>query len=88
MVIIPILGEAVLDARKIFAVDAIDIAAGAPETAVSFTALITGFIASFAVGCVACKWMLELVRKGKLVWFALYCLIVGLVCLAKFYGLF
>ena len=88
MVIIPILGEAVLDARKIFAVDAIDIAAGAPETAVSFTALITGFIASFAVGCVACTWMLELVRKGKLVWFALYCLIVGLVCLAKFYGLF
>ena len=32
--------------------------------------------------------MLAIVRKGKLVWFAIYCLIVGLICIAKNYGLF
>ncbi|MDE6464877.1 MAG: undecaprenyl-diphosphate phosphatase [Muribaculaceae bacterium] len=88
MVIIPILGEALLDARKIFAVDAIDAAAGAAEPAVGFAALITGFIAAFVVGCIACKWMLNLVKRGKLIWFAVYCCIVGLVCIAKYYGLF
>ena len=51
-------------------------------------ALLTGFLASFAVGCLACKWMLALVNKGKLIWFAAYCLIVGAICIAKANGLF
>ena len=52
------------------------------ESAASVGALplIIGFLAAFIVGCVACKWMIELVKKGKLVWFAVYCLIVGTIC--------
>ncbi|MDE6157548.1 MAG: undecaprenyl-diphosphate phosphatase [Muribaculaceae bacterium] len=84
MVIIPILGEALLDMKKMFGVDA----AATADTAVGVLPIVVGFIASFVVGCIACKWMLAIVNKGKLVWFALYCLIVGLVCVAKGYGLF
>ena len=43
--------------------------------------MFVGFMASFIVGCIACKWMLEIVRRGRLVWFAVYCAIVGAVCL-------
>ena len=43
--------------------------------------LLIGFIAAFVVGCLACKWMLNIVKKGKLVWFAVYCLIAGLLCI-------
>lgn len=88
MVIIPILGEALLDVRKIFGVDAVDAAAGVADSAVAFMPMLVGFLASFIVGCLACKWMLSIVRKGKLVWFAVYCLAVGLICIAKGYGLF
>lgn len=76
MVIIPILGEALLDVRKMMAAD---VAADAPE--VSAVCLIVGFLASFLVGCAACKWMLKLVNKGKLIWFAVYCVAVGLLCI-------
>lgn len=83
MVIIPILGEALLDIKKMFGVEAIDQAAGAPTPEIGFAAIITGFLASFIVGCLACKWMLNLVKKGKLVWFAVYCLVVGIICILK-----
>ncbi len=43
--------------------------------------MIIGFIAALLVGCAACKWMLEIVKKGKLVWFAVYCLVVGILCI-------
>lgn len=77
MVIIPILGEAILDVK-----DMITGGEGA-ETAesIGIIPLIVGFIAAFIVGCIACKWMLNIVKKGKLVWFAVYCLIVGLLCI-------
>lgn len=39
--------------------------------------LIIGFIAAFVSGALACKWMLRIVKRGKLVWFALYCAVIG-----------
>lgn len=76
MVIIPILGEAMLDVVKMLG------KSGAADTAgVGMVPVLVGFLAAFAVGCVACKWMIELVKKGKLVWFAVYCAIAGAVCL-------
>lgn len=75
MVIIPILGEALLDMKDMFGTAA---EAGATAS-VGTTAMIVGFLASFIVGCIACKWMINLVKKGKLIWFAVYCLIVGLI---------
>lgn len=43
-----------------------------------------GFLAAFIAGLVACTWMIQIVRKSKLSYFAVYCLIVGLM--AIFYG--
>lgn len=43
------------------------------------TAVAMGFIAAFFSGLLACKWMIALVKKSKLHYFAYYCLIVGLV---------
>ena len=88
MVIIPILGEALLDIKDIFSIETIDNAAGVATPEIGLTAMLVGFLASFIVGCIACKWMIAIVKKGKLIWFALYCLIVGAICLAKSYGLF
>lgn len=73
MVIIPILGETLLSVK--------DLLAGEGSGAVPTLSLVIGFLASFIVGCVACKWMLEIVKRGKLVWFAYYCVAIGIVCL-------
>jgi undecaprenyl-diphosphatase len=72
MVIPPILGEALLDGMKIVK--------GAAEASadVSLTALIVGFLSAFVFGCLACKWMIDIVKKGKLIYFAIYCALVGL----------
>ncbi|MDE6754404.1 MAG: UDP-diphosphatase, partial [Muribaculaceae bacterium] len=51
------------------------------DNAVGVVSLVVGFLASFIVGCCACKWMLNLVKKGKLIWFAVYCVVMGIVCL-------
>lgn len=40
--------------------------------------LIVSFVAAFVSGYIACRWMISIVRRGKLGWFALYCLLVGL----------
>lgn len=79
MVIIPILGEGILDLLKSLK-PAADAAATAAAGQISATAMIIGFMASFVVGCMACKWMIDIVKKGKLVWFAVYCLIAGIIC--------
>lgn len=41
--------------------------------------LLIGFLAAFVSGWIACSWMINLVKRGKLIWFALYCLIIGLL---------
>ncbi|MCP4442805.1 MAG: undecaprenyl-diphosphatase UppP [Aureispira sp.] len=41
--------------------------------------MLIGFLAAFVVGVFACKWMLEIVKRGKLVYFSIYCFIVGLI---------
>lgn len=77
MVIIPILGEGLLDVKDMLGAEA----ATAAATITPF-AMLVGFLAAFLVGCAACKWMIDIVKKGKLVWFALYCLIAGIACIA------
>lgn len=78
MVIIPILGEALLDVVKL-AKGGSEAAAGSGQ--ITAGVLIIGFVTAFIVGCGACKWMLSLVRKGKLVWFSIYCVLIGVICL-------
>ena len=48
----------------------------------NFTALSIGFIAAFISGLFACTWMIALVKKSKLSYFSIYCLIVGLIAIA------
>ena len=75
MVIIPILGEALLGLKDIFAGES------AAADSVGAVPLTVGFLAAFLVGCAACKWMINLVKNGKLVWFSIYCVAVGLLCI-------
>lgn len=76
MVIIPILGEALLDLYEL-----VNTPAQQGDTSIGVGALLIGFFSSFVVGCAACKWMIELVRKGKLVWFSIYCVVMGVICI-------
>jgi len=72
MVIPPILGEALLDVIKL--------SQGMNITgSISNAALIAGFLAAFISGCIACKWMINIVKKGKLIYFAIYCALIGTV---------
>ncbi|VDR35683.1 Undecaprenyl-diphosphatase [Alistipes sp. cv1] len=69
MVLIPILGEAFLDAMK-----------GGfhpSESGISAVALLAGFVTAFVSGFIACRWMIGIVKRGKLIYFAVYCLLVG-----------
>lgn len=47
----------------------------------NFTALSAGFVAAFVSGLFACTWMIALVKKSKLSYFAIYCVIVGLIAI-------
>lgn len=74
MVIPPILGEALLDVMK-----GIKGGTEAVMGDISLIPLAVGFLSAFVAGCFACKWMINLVKKGKLIYFAIYCGIVGTV---------
>jgi undecaprenyl-diphosphatase len=73
MVLIPIIGEQCLDLLKV---------AVGKETfggGVGPVALALGFLAAFVSGLFACKVMISIVKKAKLSWFALYCLLVAVL---------
>ncbi len=72
MVIPPILGEALLDVMKAVKGEAV---LGGIDT----LPLCVGFIAAFLSGCLACKWMINIVKRGKLIYFGIYCAIVGVL---------
>ena len=48
----------------------------------NITSLSAGFIAAFIAGLFACTWMISIVKKSKLQYFAIYCFIVGLIAIA------
>ena len=75
MVIPPILGEALLDIMKGLSGEEV-------MGDISTLSLVVGFLAAFVSGCIACKWMINIVKKGKLIYFAIYCAIVGAVTVA------
>ena len=73
MVLPPILGNALLDCLK-----------GDFGGGVETLPLVAGFVTAFITGCIACKWMIDIVKRGKLIWFAIYCAIAGVVALAAY----
>lgn len=78
MVLIPILGEALLELLDILTGEVI-------ATSIGITPLFVGFVAAFASGCMACRFMINIVRRQKLIYFAVYCLCAGVF--AIIYGL-
>ena len=75
MVLAPIMGQALLDV----------IDGGFAITGVGTASLVAGFVSAFVVGCLACKYMINIVKKGKLIWFATYCAVVGVVAVLSYF---
>lgn len=75
MVLAPIMGQALLDI----------VDGGFAVAGVGTAPLIAGFVTAFVVGCLACKYMINIVKKGKLIWFALYCAVVGVVAIMSYF---
>ncbi len=71
IVLIPVLGEALLSLLK----------GGESFSTIGVMPLVVGFLAAFLSGLFACKFMIDLVKRGKLIYFAIYCAIVGVVTL-------
>lgn len=76
MVLLPILGASMLKLKDYFESPASYEGLGA-------TPMLVGFLASFIAGYIACKWMVGIVRKGKLTYFAVYCFVVGLIAIVS-----
>ena len=81
MVIPPILGEALIDAKHILAPSTEYMAAHGAAAPIPLTSLAIGFAAAYVSGCLACKWMIAIVRKCKLVYFGIYCALAGILVL-------
>ncbi len=75
MVLIPIIAANILDLKDI------DFA----TSSISPLTLIVGFVAAFITGVIACKWMIKIVNNGKLIWFAVYCALVGSVAIIYYF---
>lgn len=69
MVLLPVLGANFLELYS----------GDASMEKISAGLIITGFITAFVSGYIACRWMISLVRKSKLIWFSVYCAIIGLI---------
>jgi len=73
MVLIPIIGENLLD---LFSGNM-----ASESGSGGITPLLIGFFAAFISGLIACKWMIRIVKKGKLIYFAIYCFLVGIIAI-------
>jgi undecaprenyl-diphosphatase len=67
MVLIPVIGANLLELKT----------GNMPTEGTSLFVILIGFIIAFISGYLACKWMINLVRKGNLLWFAVYCILAS-----------
>ena len=75
MVLIPIIGMNFLELLDM----------PAAGSSIGTWQLVGGFVAAYVTGTLACRWMIGIVNRGKLKWFALYCALVGLVSIITFF---
>ena len=73
MVLAPIMGETLLEAAK-----------GELTSGIGTVPMLCGFLAAFVTGWLACRFMLEIVKRGRLIWFAVYCALAGVVSIASY----
>lgn len=76
MVLVPILGASSLKLIKFIEQPAVENQTGG-------IVLLAGFIMAFVAGLIACKLMINIVKKGKLIYFAIYCAIVGCIAIVS-----
>lgn len=68
MVLVPIIGA-----------NALELTSGDfTKEGTSFPVIAAGFLVAFISGYFACKWMINIVKKGNLKWFAFYCILIGI----------
>jgi undecaprenyl-diphosphatase len=68
MVLVPIIGANILEMTS----------GEFSKEGTSFFVIVVGFLVAFVSGYLACKWMISIVKKGSLKWFAVYCVLVGI----------
>jgi undecaprenyl-diphosphatase len=68
MVLVPIIGANLVEMRS----------GDITSEGTSIWIIAIGFLTAFISGYFACKWMINLVRKGNLLWFAVYCVAIGI----------
>jgi undecaprenyl-diphosphatase len=69
MVLVPVIGANLVEMKS----------GGFSTEGTSFLIILLGFITAFISGYFACKWMINLVKKGNLTWFAVYCVFIGII---------
>lgn len=78
MVLAPILGASLLKVKDLIEDPSLGSDIGIP-------ALIIGFAAAFVSGLIACQWMIKIVRRGKLIYFAIYCFVISIITLIAYW---
>ena len=73
MVLGPIIGASLLELK--------DYLEAPVANGIGVTPLVAGFLAAFISGLLACQWMIAIVKRGKLIYFAIYCFIVGTIAI-------
>jgi undecaprenyl-diphosphatase len=68
MVLVPIIGANTLELTS----------GDFTKEGTSFLVIAAGFLVAFISGYLACKWMINIVKKGNLRWFAVYCILIGI----------
>jgi undecaprenyl-diphosphatase len=69
MVLVPVIGANILEIYK----------GSSASGSLDFTTIAIGFVVAFISGYFACKWMITLVKNSKMIWFAVYCALIGLI---------
>jgi undecaprenyl-diphosphatase len=69
MVLVPVIGANLLE------IISGDVNLDSSELSIA----LIGFVTAFISGYFACRWMIELVKKSKLIWFSIYCALIGLL---------
>lgn len=75
MVLAPIMGQTLLDV----------VDGGLATSSIGAMPLLAGFVTAFIVGCLACRYMINIVKRGKLIWFAAYCVVVGIIAIGTYF---
>lgn len=67
MVLLPVLGANLLEI----------LSGDASMNSAGFGIVLIGFVTAFVSGYFACRWMITLVKQSKLIWFSVYCAVIG-----------